>query len=800
MKKIRKIARKIIRAEAIELTDRLREELVRQREHRHYRAGRSLFTFDRYPTIFGVSFLRNYADGQEVDFAHALSDRQPPLFYAGFEKSNRFQEFVAGKGPDERIRIISMADEVLQNQFPMFSLGFLSFSHPPRWNYDPLSGKLAPEKFYATIDYLDPDSVGDSKVVWEISRFQFVFDLGQAYILTADERYSRKFFELIHSWSDYHRDYHGIAYCSALEFAFRIKSLLWAIFFFGKSAALTRESARVIYRLIYTSARFIEDHLSRYFAPNTHLLGEAWGLYITGLLFPEFEDAGRWLNLGRAILTAELDNQVTPDGMHAELSVAYHAYALEFILSATILSERVGMPLPQKFYDRLQQMTAVLSALQRPDGTWPNIGDQDGGRLHFLSRVVATDYRPLLEAASLFTGQTENPHRRGRYCDSFWLVGAEPGSTSERDIRDTKSQYLHSSGIQVSRSPKGMFSLLQCGRFGYKDSPHSHADMLHLDLSVGPDNYFVDPGTYVYASDLELRNDYRSERRHNGPAVEGIKLAHPTDPFAWLMKPDCFVTRCYLGTKVDYTTASCRLRQGLAGAAVISREVLFVHDCFWIIRDSIELDQPRALSWHFTTPCQVTHHGADVVLQGQESSLTVLSEFSSSDLSVHREVTEADLSEDYLHRRSGFALHFKTDPAPRAKATFLMIPQSAGINTPLECMITRNRERTVVSYFMDRDAFTISLGKDNSEMGKLQTDADLIVLVRSGEHLRSCVLINGSLVLSDGDTVFSSDASVRFAEVLRQDDQVTIQIAEEGASSLSLRERTVAIPLKNLAT
>lgn len=798
MRRTRKLLQKLASGQVLELKNRAHEELIRLRERKHYTAGQTLFGAGVNANIFEAQFLRRFQHGGETDFHLALADRQAALFYAGFDKIERFKEFIAGQGSAERERIVSIADAVLQNRFPIFTRGLLSYGDPPRWDYDPLAGKCAPASFYADIDYLNAGDVGDAKVVWEISRFQYVFDLGQAYVLTGDERYPRKFFEVIHSWSDWHRDFHGIAYCSALEFAFRINSLLWATLFFKQSPSLTPEYARDIYRLIYISARFIEDHLSRYFAPNTHLLGEAWGLYLAGMLFPEFTDGVRWRRLGREILAAELEKQFTPDGMHAELSVAYHAYALEFILSALILSERAGAPLPARFYERLRQMTHVLSALERPDGTWPNIGDQDGGRLHFLSRVHALDFRPFLEAACLFAGEVGRQACFGRWRESFWLAGAEYQPTIQNEAVPTASQYFRSSGIAVSRSRNGMFSVFQCGRFGYKDSPHSHADMLHLDISVGQDNYIVDPGTHVYTSDLKLRNEYRSAHRHNGPVFDGIQLADPTDPFKWLLQPDCAVTQCYLGTRADYMLASYKLRQDRLGSAEVSRAVLCLHDAFWVIRDRIDLDQPRRLHWLFTTCCPIRQRGPASVLRGQTGTFTILPEFSSI-LNAQRNVIQSQVSEDYLSGCPAFALGFETEATARAQALFLMVPLMCHDN-PCEFSIARDRERTAITFTMGDDVIVLSAGSGMSDLGGFQTDADLAVLRRTVSGAHSCLLLNGSFAASQGDKFFHSTSRVRYADIASMAGRLTLETSEQGPFPFSAAESTVVKSLSNLAT
>ena len=78
----------------------------------------------------------------------------------------------------------------------------------------------------------------------------------------------------------------------------------------------------------------VEQNLSRYFSPNTHLLGEALALYVVGRALPELRRAAKWEQLGRTVLVEQIARQIHADGGHAELSTHYHRYTLDFYLLA----------------------------------------------------------------------------------------------------------------------------------------------------------------------------------------------------------------------------------------------------------------------------------------------------------------------------------------------------------------------------------------------------------------------------------------------------------------------------------
>src|SRR5205085_3460999 len=115
----------------------------------------------------------------------------------------------------------------------------------------------------------------------------------------------------------------GINWASSLEVAFRAISWLWALHFFRDAAALTPPLYLRLLKSLYAHARHVETYLSTYFSPNTHLTGEALGLYYTGTLLPEFKRAAHWRKLGARILLAQLARHVKPDGVYLEHSTYY---------------------------------------------------------------------------------------------------------------------------------------------------------------------------------------------------------------------------------------------------------------------------------------------------------------------------------------------------------------------------------------------------------------------------------------------------------------------------------------------
>ena len=72
--------------------------------------------------------------------------------------------------------------------------------------------------------------------------------------------------------------------------------------------------------------------------------------------------------------------------------------------------------------------------------------------------------------------------------------------------------YLECSNVVIIKGG-GLYLSFYCLPNG--SGAHTHNDALSLELSWNNDNLIVDPGTYLYTSDPNERNKYRSIQAHN---------------------------------------------------------------------------------------------------------------------------------------------------------------------------------------------------------------------------------------------------------------------------------------------
>ena len=228
--------------------------------------------------------------------------------------------------------------------------------------------------------------------------------------------------------------------------------------------------------------------------------------------------------------------------MHFERSTCYHRYTLEFYLHATLLTNGPDGTFDPEFSGLLERLRKASRALQRPDGSWPVLGDEDGGRLIRLGTGRPTDQEPILRAVdTLLDGGgtdagSECEHSVG--AETWWLLGTA-GESGRRTEQRSTAVALPETGYFVGRDDgaEGWYVLVDAGPLGALSGGHGHADLGHVEIAHGANRMVCDSGSGVYAADPELRSWFRGERAHARPSLVGLPLASEAGPFGWRRIP-----------------------------------------------------------------------------------------------------------------------------------------------------------------------------------------------------------------------------------------------------------------------
>jgi hypothetical protein len=516
---------------------------------------------------------------------------------------------VGHRDPDVRDQIVAAADQTCAGRFDLLGHRGLGFGDPVDWHLDPTSGVRSPRVHWSLVDPLDPSMVGDSKVVWELGRCQWLVTLGQAFQLTGDERYAREFAARVREWIGANPPGIGIHWSSSLEAALRIVSWSWSIALLLRSRAMTPDLFGELLAAVRAHAAHVERYLSFYHSPNTHLTGEALGLFYAGTFLPELTGAARWRALGARILETEIQRQVLEDGVYFEQSTCYQRYTLEIALHFVVLAGRSGRTLPGALREKVGRMLDVVLTLRRPDGTVPAIGDADGGWLLPLARRRPEDFASVFSTAAAVFGREDCAWAAGGRAapETVWMLGPDAAALVEglrpAPPRGPTSRVFASGGYVVMRSGWGRHDhqlVFDVGPLGCPVSAgHGHADLLSVQCAAFGEPYVVDPGTGCYASDPGWRDHFRGTAAHSTVTVDGLSQAMPAGPFAWAGRPAARLLRWRSEAAFDFAEGEHDGYGRLPDPVVHRRRVLFLKRGIWILADDLEGAAPHVFEVRF---------------------------------------------------------------------------------------------------------------------------------------------------------------------------------------------------------
>ena len=548
---------------------------------------------------------------------------------------------VLARWPDAATDAARRADRLLEGSYDVLGYRDLSFTPDGQgvdWHFDPVHNRRAPRGAWSSVPYLDP-AVGDHKIIWELNRHQHWLQLGRAFWLTGDRRYADGLVQLLESWLAANPPLVGINWASMLEIGFRTISWTWAMHvllgheeheasglrdFRGINAHRDLRDLRgkwssrspwLVDMLVAIDRQLthVEQNLSYYFSPNTHLTGEALALYVVGSALPELAASNRWVATGRRILLAEIDRQILADGGHAERSMHYQRYMLDFYLLAlmTAVQTEDTEAIP-KLRDAATRLAEFTRSIADEHGHLPLIGDDDGGMLWPIAGRECHDVRDSLALAALVLSRPDLTSW-GVPEEVFWIAGrtaverapALEGRPADR--RQVESRTLAETGYIVVRDNSGGHAVLDAGLHGYMNGGHAHADALALTLRLGNRPFLVDPGTSTYTMDARLRDRMRGSANHNTVTVDGRPQAIPAGPFHWRTRADARIQASRHNPAFDWVEAT---HEGYAPVGH-RRSLLRAGHAGWLVVDEIAGDGRHLTTthWHFDPAWMLASHG-----------------------------------------------------------------------------------------------------------------------------------------------------------------------------------------------
>jgi hypothetical protein len=431
---------------------------------------------------------------------------------------------VSARHPGEVRRTLDRAEVVLSRTFDLLGSGPV---RPLRadggidWHRDPVSG-LGWDPSTHQIDLLSVRGDGsDVKWPWELSRGQHLLVLGQAWH-GADAplraRLAAEAAAQIDDWIAMNPRGLGVNWACTMDVAIRAFNWLAALAFFRGAPEWDDAFLLRLVRSLWTHGRHIRRHLEigGDGLTSNHYLANVIGLLALGGALRELREAEAWRRFARQALMEEMERQVLEDGADFERSLPYHRLVAEMFVHGTLLTVCRGERLPPRFLDRLALMLELTAAATRPDGSVPQWGDNDDGRLLPLDGYATHtphDHRHVLALGGRILGRADlEASGCGRDIEAIWLCGDAGQPRAKAEARPSRG--FEAVGFYVLRAGE-LHATVSSGPVGTRGlGNHTHNDLLSLVVWAKGREWIVDPGSGTYTRDPQLRNRLRATAAH----------------------------------------------------------------------------------------------------------------------------------------------------------------------------------------------------------------------------------------------------------------------------------------------
>lgn len=472
-----------------------------------------------------------------LDISSNIFDDFKPIINFLFDINSKKEYYIQElKKSGKEGQIIKQANTLCNHIFNLLGSGDVNLGKEIKWNEDFKTGYIWENKFYKNIKTVDLNNNADVKVPWELSRFQHIPTLGQAYLLTDNSKYALEFKNQIEDWIKKNPVEMSVNWTCTMDVAIRACNWIIGYYLFKNYPKINKEFWIKYYKALYLHGKYFFNNLEKAEQYNgNHYLSDLAGLIWLGLYFKNFkygkEDAINnpkiWLDFGLKEFEKEMKNQINPDGTDYEASTAYHCLVTELFLFTSILCSKHNINFSKEYMAKLEKMIEFIMNITKPNGYIPLLGDMDSGRFIILSGYGGLkdkrDFRYLIALGrEYFNRDVFKFYSSNNNQPLFWCF-ENIAKIKEKQSVSIRSKAYKDSGYYILRNDN-VYIIIKCGPNGMNgNGGHTHNDQLSFELNICSKDFIIDLGTYVYTADYRLRNLFRSTSMHNTLQVGNLE-------------------------------------------------------------------------------------------------------------------------------------------------------------------------------------------------------------------------------------------------------------------------------------
>ena len=393
----------------------------------------------------------------------------------------------------QRIRIIECADSILEGNVYYYSHHKQYVGGKPNWCRNPFKGQsfVNQKEHWTKLNDFDAN-LGDIKNIWELSRFNWLGTLSQAYAITLDEKYLQTMNLWVSDWFEKNPQNTGPNWKCGQEASIRAINILLAQEMIGSD----KFSQNLIELLKVHIDRITPTTFYAKAQNNNHGLSEGCALFLAGYFLWKNKKEKKYYSVyqkGLKLVEDQVQELILDDGTFSQYSIVYHRMILDLLSVIELLRQEWNLdPFSELFYEKVNLAIEWYSSMIDPiSGNAPNMGANDGTYLFNYDQKEYRDFRPtLLLASALF-----NKPIPENFVTSHSLIEMFKTPTIHVEKKAPNSKIFSQGGYLKLVRKDGM-ALLRAPKYLFRPS---HSDALHIDIWQDGINWIRDAGSFSYA-------------------------------------------------------------------------------------------------------------------------------------------------------------------------------------------------------------------------------------------------------------------------------------------------------------
>lgn len=432
------------------------------------------------------------------------------------------------------------AGRIIDNRIFLFNTEFQIPNNA--WLQDPISKKYWDPNVFFSDAKVEEDGLGDVKYVMELNKMYHLVTLAQAYYECHQGVYIIKIGELLNSWKETVKYEKSVVNKSMLDIIYRCFNLIHILLLCYDNQYFRDKILPVVLEILFFSERqirlFSTPRWCKYSTGANHTIGEMSGIIAIQQLLQHLTDQNydSYLKTEYKYLYNSLKNIITEEGVYLEQSANYAKLVAEFLMMLDMIVLAIGSENCRSLYDDkyLKRLLVYVNTLSY-NHILPNFGDNDG------AKATTPFYKSKNSVLHL------NKYLALRY----------PDVLAKNNITCLESGQF----IWKSNDEEGVYFFTRVGRHSFLplgSGSHAHNDQLAVWIGNKGYDIFIDYGTYLYNSGIDIINRDRATKQHNTLSVDNIEQAEFAGKWLYGSYPDGHILKASVSSEGFEFEGDCK--------------------------------------------------------------------------------------------------------------------------------------------------------------------------------------------------------------------------------------------------